>query len=139
MTVLVAGDFGHFHQGHLDHIMKAYALGDFLIIVTHTDQSILERKGYEPIPLWARITMLRAILSLLGGKGKVVLAEDKDGKCYKSLEKYHPDIFAKGGDRADEASLPLEEVEVCRVNGIKIIYGVGQHLNDSRRIAGVQK
>ena len=139
MTVLVAGDFGHFHQGHLDHIMKAYSLGDFLIIVTHSDQSIRERKGYEPLPLWARITILRAVLSLLGGKGKVVLAEDKDGKCCKSLEKYHPDIFAKGGDRKDDSSIPPEELEVCRTYGIKIIYGVGQQLNESRRIADVQR
>ena len=131
VTTLIAGDFGRLHAGHLDHIMKAYALGDWLIIATHTDEGIKARKGYEPIPLWARVIFLRSILSLLGGAGEVVLAKDTDGLVAKTLTHYHPDIFAKGGGY-NEDNMPKREKEVCKRLGIKIVYGVGERLNQSR-------
>lgn len=134
MKTLVVGDFGIIHQGHLDHIMKAYAMSDWLIIATHRDESIKERKGYDPIPLWARMALLRGFLNLLGGQGEVVLAKDTDGGCVKTLDYYMPDIFAKGGDRKPD-SMPQKEIDICKKLGIEIIYGVGDLLNSSRRIA----
>ena len=133
MNILIAGDFGILHQGHLDHIIKAYYLGDWLIIVTHTDESIKARKKYEPIPLWGRIVMLRAIIKLLGGQGEVVLAPDKDGKCAEALRFHKPDIFAKGGEY-NESNLPKEELDICDELGIQIIYGVGERLAQSREL-----
>ena len=132
--VMVAGDFGHIHQGHVDHIVKAYSLGNYLIIVTHTDDSIRERKGYEPTPLWARIIILKGLISLLGGEGEVMLALDTDGKCRKTLRKIKPDIFAKGGEYT-LSTLPQEEISVCEECGIRIIFGVGERLALSRELA----
>ncbi len=134
VTVMVAGDFGKLHSGHLQHIRKAYALGDYLIIVTHTDESIKGRKPYEPDPLSDRIADLRTWLRGLGGSGKVVIAPDTDGKCVKALEMYRPQMFAKGGDYTEQ-TMPVEEVELCRKLGIQIVYGVGERMNESRRIA----
>ncbi len=133
MKTLVVGDFGIIHQGHLDHIMKAYLMSDWLIIATHRDKSIRERKGYDPIPLWARMAMLRAFLEILGGQGEVVLAKDTDGGCIKTLEYYMPDFYVKGGDRTPE-NMPQKEKDVCEELGIEIIYGVGDLLNSSRGI-----
>ncbi len=133
LKILICGDFGIIHEGHLDHIIKAYQLGDYLTIVTHSDESIKERKNYKPISLWARVMILRGIINLLGGEGRVVLAKDTDGKCVKTLRHYKPDIFAKGGDRTPD-TMPEEELKVCEELGIKIIYGIGDLLNSSREI-----
>ena len=131
ITVMIGGDFGRLHQGHIDHILKSYALGDFLYIVTHPDEGIRERKHYEPIPLWARIIMLRGILSLVGGKGEVILALDSDGSMVETLRHYHPTFYAKGGEYNDQNMLP-SEVKICKEMGIQIIYGVGERLSQSR-------
>ena len=133
VVVMVAGDFGKLHTGHLDHIKKAYEMGDHLIIVTHTDESIRSRKSYEPEPLWRRIAELKTFLRGLGGEGKVVLAKDTDGKCIKSLKFYRPDIFAKGGGYTKD-TLPPEEVEICKTLGIQIVFDVGDRLWESREI-----
>ncbi len=138
MKILVCGDFGIIHQGHLDHIQKAYLMSDWLIIATHRDKSIKERKGYDPIPLWARMALLKGFLNLLGGQGEVVLAKDTDGGCVKTLEYYTPDVYAKGGDRTPD-QIPQIEKDTCQKLGIEIIYGVGELLNSSRRLGETTK
>ena len=134
ITVMVAGDFGRLHEGHLDHIVKAYGLGDKLYIVTHTDESIAARKSYKPMPLWARVMVLRGILTLLGGKGEIIIAKDDDGKCVRTLRALQPDIFAKGGAYTHE-TIPAEELAICDELDIQIIYNVGERLNQSRDVA----
>ena len=136
VKVLIAGDFGLLHHGHIDHICKAYLMSDWLIIATHPDESIIERKKYNPIPLWARIALLKGLLNLLGGQGEVVLADDTNGECTKTLAHYRPDIFAKGGDRIS-GNLPLKEVELCNKLGIRIVYGVGEQLATSHDLAKI--
>ena len=133
MVGLVAGDFGIIHQGHIDHIIKAYMLADWLIIATHPDEGIKERKGYIPIPLWARMMILKGLLNILGGQGQVVLAKDKDGGCVKTLRHYRPTFFIKGGEY-NKDNLPKNEIEVCEELGIQIIYGVGERLSESRKL-----
>ena len=133
-TVMVSGDFGRIHEGHIDHIIKAYALGDWLVIATHTDKSIVARKSYIPMPLWARIVLLRGILAVLGNKGEVVITKDTDGESTKTLKWIAPNIFAKGGDRVP-GNIPQEEVDVCQEIGCEIVYGVGGRLNSSTKLA----
>jgi D-beta-D-heptose 7-phosphate kinase/D-beta-D-heptose 1-phosphate adenosyltransferase len=134
MTVcMVAGDFGRPHEGHFYHILKASLLGDKLIVVTHTDESIIERKKYKPMPLEVRMTTLRGWLKDLKIEGRVVLAEDTDGKCVETLKKYKPNIFAKGGGYTLD-TLPQEEVELCEQLGIRIVLNVGDRLAESRQL-----
>ncbi len=133
-TVMVSGDFGRIHEGHIDHIMKAYALGDWLIVVTHTDESIMARKPYVPAPIWARIILLRGIVATLGGRGEVIIAKDTNGKSTKTLEWLRPNVFAKGGDRVP-GNLPQEELDICKEIGCEIIYGVGGNINHSTKLS----
>jgi len=138
-VILIAGDFGkgvngRLHEGHRDHIRKASLLGDFLIIITHTDESIFQRKGYVPDPLATRIQRLTDALSENRVSGLVALSLDKDGTVTKTLEHYCPMIFAKGGSRTPD-NMPLSEVEVCKELGIEIRYGIGDLLGSSREIA----
>lgn len=134
-TVMVAGDFGKLHSGHLLHIAKAYKLGDWLYIVTHFDYEIIERKHYTPDFLEDRVFMLNTFLKGLGGMGEVVMALDRDGTVAATIKYLSPHIFAKGGEyRLD--NLPPSEIEACKEVGCEIVFGVGQTLNESRKIAG---
>jgi len=133
MIGLVAGDFGRLHDGHLDHIIKASMICDFLYVVTHTDESIEQRKGYKPIPLWARLWYLTGILRLLRKDGEVLLSYDHDGTIANTLRVIRPDRLIKGGDRTPD-NMPAAELTVCRELGIEIVYGIGDQLNESRKL-----
>lgn len=138
--VMIAGDFGkgvdgRLHEGHKDHVRKASKLGDFLIIITHTDDSIFKRKGYVPDTLAVRMKRLEDALVENKVSGLVALARDADGTVVKTLEHYCPQIFAKGGDRRSDEDMPRAEVEMCRRLGIEIRYGIGDRLGQSRDIA----
>jgi cytidyltransferase-like protein len=133
--VMIAGDFGKLHAGHLDHILKAAKLGDFLIVITHPDAGIRSRKGYDPDPLEERIIKLSRILNDNKISGMVGVSLDSDGTVKKTLESYLPNIFAKGGDRRCDADMPPSEVKVCKRLGIEIRYGIGDKLGESRQMA----
>jgi len=129
---MIAGKFDPLHDGHLDHIIKASALGDQLIVVTHTDEVINKLRPCQ-VPLWARMFTLKAVLNYIGIEYEVILALDSDGTVAKTLHKVRPDIFAKGGDRT-ESNMPQDELDVCAEIGCRIIYGVGDLLNASSKL-----
>ena len=133
MKVAIAGKFDTIHEGHIDHIVKASVMGDYLYIITHTDDVLVKVKGKCYVPLWARVLLLRGLMKQLSISGEVVISDDVDGKSVKTLERICPDVFCKGGDRTPD-NMPKEELELCRHKGIKIIYNVGKQLNSSSTI-----
>ena len=133
IRVMVSGKFDPPHEGHIDHILKASRLGDWLIVVTHTDEAVERVKGYCNVPLWARMVLLKGILLYYRIQGDVYVAIDKDGRSIESLSHFKPDIFAKGGDRT-EPNLPTEEIAVARRIDCEIKYGIGDLLNASSRM-----
>jgi len=133
MRVAIAGKFDTIHEGHIDHIVKASAIGDYLYIITHSDDVLAKIKGKCYVPLWARILLLRGLLKQLSINGEVVISDDDDGLSVKTLDRLCPDVFCKGGDRTPD-NMPKQEVELCKSRGIKIIYNVGKQLNSSSNI-----
>lgn len=133
-VVMVAGDFGRFHAGHADHLLRAAQLGDFLLVITHKDESIRSRKGYEPEPLAVRMKKIGDLLTQHKICYTIALSVDDDGTVVNTLELYQPAIFAKGGDRTPD-NMPQREVEVCAKLGIEVRYGIGELLDQSRTIA----
>ena len=122
-VVAVAGGWDPLHAGHIAHLRGARSLGDKLIVVTHTDEMMVRKKGYVFLPLAERLEILRELRCV----NEVVVAEemgDNDGTVAKSLETLRPHVFAKGGDRV-ETNMPQNELDACRELGIKIVYGVG--------------
>ena len=116
-------------MGHIAHMRDARRLeevrgpANMLIVITHTDEMIVRKKGYVFMPLAERLEVLKELRCVSG----VVVAEelgDDDGTVTRSLEIIRPDIFAKGGDRV-ETNMPPGELEVCERLGIQIVYGVG--------------
>jgi cytidyltransferase-like protein len=140
VVVAIAGGFDPVHQGHLDHIKKAAALGDKLLVFVSNDEDIIRKRtkdgvpGKCNIPLDARCEMLFLICFGLGINYHVVPTLDKDGTQAETLRRFHPDIFAKGGDRTDDHKMPINELLVCRELGIDIRYGIGDLLNHSREM-----
>ena len=127
VTVAVSGGFDPIHPGHISYIEEALKLGGWLIVILTRDEQLIEKDrlaGYikkrPPIPYDVRKATLEWGLK---DKGEVVMNIDKDITSCMSLRRYHPDIFAKGGDSWDVDNLP--EKVVCDELGIKIVFGVG--------------
>ena len=127
VVVAVSGGFDPVHPGHIGYIEAALKLGTYLLVILTRDEQLIEKdrtagnkKNRLPIPYDVR----KATLEWgLGNKGEVVMNLDKDITSCKSIRKYHPDIFAKGGDSWDLENLP--EKAVCEELGVKIVFGVG--------------
>lgn len=127
ITIAVSGGFDPIHPGHIAYINEALKLGTHLLVILTRDEQLIEKdriagnkKNRSPIPYIVR----KATLEWgLGDKGKVVENVDKDITSCESLRKYHPDIFAKGGDSWNLDNLP--EKSVCDGLGIEIVFGVG--------------
>jgi glycerol-3-phosphate cytidylyltransferase len=121
MTVVaVSGGFDPVHMGHVYHLRDAKKLGDHLLVILHSDQWLINKKGYY----FMRYEERKVILESIRYVDEVVPTVDDKSSVYKSLEHYSPDIFAKGGDRT-EIQMPKEELAICKKCGIKIVYNVG--------------
>ena len=132
--VLIAGYFDPLHEGHLDHIVKASELGDYLVIVTHTDECTERVKGRRFTIASFRRFILESIIDKLGIRGEVIVTNKAD--VADVIEQVSPDIFAKGRDRMP-SNMPGSELQACDNVGCKIIYGIGAVLNSSSRIKKV--
>ena len=128
--VAVAGGFDPLHIGHIRHMQKASKLGDRLIVIVSTDEDMARKKGYEFMPLVDRMEIVKCLRFV----DEVYPSIDTDGTVAETLRKIKPDIFAKGGDRT-ENNMPKNEIEVCEDINCKIVYGIGEKLNSSSKLA----
>lgn len=141
VIVAVSGGFDPIHPGHIAYINEALKLGTHLLVILTRDEQLVEKdrkagnkKNRLPIPYDVR----KAVLEWgLGDKGKVVMNIDRDITSCVSLKRYHPGIFAKGGDSWDVNNLP--EKSVCDELGIEIVFGVGGYDKpySSSKLSGV--
>lgn len=119
LVVAVSGGFDPIHKGHVRHIKKAMELGRVIVILTRDDQ-LVAKKGKVFMEYDERKEIIEAIIVDRGG---VVVNIDNTVASVDSIKKYHPDIFAKGGDTWDIDNLP--EADVCKELGIKVVFGIG--------------
>lgn len=92
--VMTNGCFDILHQGHVDYLKKARALGDILIVAVNSDASVQALKGpTRPIiPLDNRMYLLEALACV-----DYVVAFDEITP-ERLIAKVLPDILVKGGD-----------------------------------------
>jgi cytidyltransferase-like protein len=108
------------HPGHISCIADSKRHGDALVVVVNGDWFLRNKKGAPFMPLKTRCE----IVSALPWVDYVVSFEiENDSTVNKALEAIQPDVFTKGGDRVDAATIP--EWETCEKNGIRIVTGVG--------------
>lgn len=123
IVVCCAGYFDPIHPGHRSHFAAAKALGDKLVVITHSDERCIAKKGFCYQPLAERIKALLDEPYV----DEVVVAEehgDNDGTVANTLRFLRPSFFAKGGDRAP-GNMPQSEIDACITIRAKIIYNVG--------------
>ena len=93
-VVLTNGCFDGFHYGHLRLLQEARKLGDKLIVMIDTDESIKKSKG-EGRLLWPeieRVSVIRA-LSCVDEVRTFDLEDFMD-----IVEEIKPDVYVKGSD-----------------------------------------
>lgn len=133
-TVMVSGKFDPPHEGHIDHIVKASKLGDYLIVIVQPDEGVrFVKQGKCELPLWARVALLKGVLLYYRIKGDVFVGVDIDGRSVRSLRFFNPNIYAKGGDRTS-SSLPVDELRTCEEIGCRVAFGIGDLLGSSSQI-----
>jgi|TARA_R110002074_G_scaffold336346_1_gene506799 Lar family restriction alleviation protein len=127
-VVAISGFFNPLHKGHIDYIISARNIGDFLIVIVNTDEQV-KIKGSAPFMLEAeRLEIIRNIK----GVDRAVIAIDKDGSVCETLRQefarlqkdpsFNELLFANGGDRK-EGGVP-EDI-LTKELGINMVYNVG--------------
>ncbi|HEY6739410.1 MAG TPA: PfkB family carbohydrate kinase [Actinopolymorphaceae bacterium] len=112
--VATGGCFDLLHPGHVSMLRHARALGDGLVVLLNTDDSVRRLKG-EGRPVtsqWQRRAVLEALEAV-----DVVLFFDEDTPA-RLLEQLRPDIWVKGGDYAGR---DLDEADVVRRHGGEVV------------------
>ncbi len=93
VRVMASGVFDILHPGHLHFLEEAKKLGDELVVVVATDNTVRGRK-HEPItPQDMRLKMIAALRPV----DRAVLGHD--GDMFKIVEELKPDIIALGFDQ----------------------------------------
>ena len=93
VKVMASGVFDILHPGHLHFLEEAKKLGDELIVVVATENTVRARK-HEPItPQDMRLKMIAALRPV----DRAVLGHD--GDMFKIVEELKPDIIALGFDQ----------------------------------------
>ena len=113
-TVFTNGVFDILHAGHVDYLIKAKALGDYLIVALNTDSSVSRLKGPKrPInDLADRMTVIGALRCV-----DCVVSFDEDTP-ERVIGDIKPDIHVKGGDYTIES---LPESKIVQAYGGKVV------------------
>lgn len=94
VKVITYGTFDLLHQGHINLLRRARALGDYLIVGITTDNFDLERgKLNTHDSLVQRIEAVKAT-----GYADEIIIEEYSGQKIDDIQKYGVDIFAIGSD-----------------------------------------
>lgn len=125
-VVAVSGGFDPLHSVHLDHMIEARRLGDWLVVIVNTDEFLIKKKGFFILPLIERLRVIEEYPFV----NQTIVSIDRDQSVAETLRLVRPNIFAKGGDRIS-SHMPKKELEVCKEIGCKIVYGVDRGVRKS--------
>ena len=129
VRVMASGVFDLLHPGHLYYLKEAKKLGDELVVVVATDNTVRKRK-HEPItPQDMRLEMVEALKPV----DRAVLGHE--GDMFKTVEEIKPDIIALGYDQDFDEKWLEEEL---KKRGMKIkvvrIGPLSADLNATRKL-----
>lgn len=94
IKVITYGTFDHLHQGHINLLRRAKALGDYLIVgVTSDDFDKQRGKINVSEPLEKRIENVKQT-----GYADMIIVEEYEGQKIDDIKRFQTDIFAIGSD-----------------------------------------
>lgn len=125
--VATNGCFDILHPGHIDYLRRARDLGDRLIVLVNSDDSVRRLKGPErPInALSHRMTMLAALECV---DWVIPFEEDTPRDL---IGKVLPDILVKGGDYTDITSIAGHDHVLSHGGRVEILNFVEGHSTTS--------
>lgn len=132
--IIVSGYFNPLHDGHLDMIENARAMGDYVIVVVNNDVQQMLKKGKIILDENTRIRIIKALRVV----DEAMLSVDTDPSVCQTLQlirqKYPDDelVFGNGGDRDSERAIP--ETAVCQECNIELVFGIAKLVDSSSRI-----
>jgi D-beta-D-heptose 7-phosphate kinase/D-beta-D-heptose 1-phosphate adenosyltransferase len=125
--VLTNGCFDILHPGHIRYLQQAKELGDRLVVLVNSDESVKRLKGPErPVnDLDYRMEMLAALECV----DWVVPFENDTPK--QEIDQLLPDILAKGGDYTDITTIAGHESVLANGGEVKILSFIEGHSTTS--------
>lgn len=106
VRVMATGVFDILHPGHLHYLQESKKLGDELVVVVATDNTVRRRK-HEPItPEKMRLEMVESLKAV----DKAVLGRDT-GDMFDIVKELKPDIITVGYDQPFEPGKLEEELQ----------------------------
>ena len=116
-VVLTNGCFDLLHPGHVDYLVRARALGDRLIVLVNSDESVRRLKGPErPIN---SLPHRMALLAALSAVDWVAPFEEDTPEAF--IKDLLPDILVKGGDYAAVDQIAGHEAVLARGGRVEIL------------------
>lgn len=97
-VVATGGCFDVLHPGHLETLRRARALGDVLVVLLNSDDSVRRLKG-PGRPVVGEQDRAALLMGLRDVDGVLVFEEDDPRSA---LDRLRPDVWAKGGDYRPE-------------------------------------
>jgi len=112
--VATGGCFDILHAGHVACLAAARRLGDALVVLVNSDESVrrLKGPGRPAVPAADRVRVLEALSSV----DAVAVFEEDDPRA--ALDRLRPDVWAKGGDYG---AVALPEADLVRGWGGRVI------------------
>lgn len=109
--VVCAGTFDHLHEGHVNFLRQAKALGDELIVIVARDETVKRIKGFLPTH---SENIRKEGVEKTGIPDKVILG-NLDTDLFKILEDLMPNIIALGYDQRVSEQEILKRFPNCKV------------------------
>jgi rfaE bifunctional protein nucleotidyltransferase chain/domain len=114
VVVATGGCFDLLHPGHIHALAAARSLGDCLVVLLNSDDSVRRLKGPSR-PVQAQADRARVLTALRSVDAVIAFTEDTP---QRALARLRPDIWVKGGDYSGEE---LPEAELVRSWGGDVI------------------
>lgn len=116
-VALTNGCFDLLHRGHTEYLRSARNLGDALIVLLNSDESVRALKGpsrplNDEADRGAVLAALECVDAVLVFRGS---------RCHREIAALRPDCYAKGGDYTVE-TLDPEEREALFGAGTEIVF-----------------
>lgn len=130
-VVATGGCFDLLHTGHVSLLRRARQLGDGLVVLINSDESVRRLKGSER-PVVPAADRARVVGALSCVDAVAVFDEDTPERA---LEAIRPDVWVKGGDYS-AAEMP-EAAVVVRHGGRVVVLPTVAGYSSSRIIAAI--